>query len=122
MSGREMLKENDAMLRGIIRTIDKNVDYTTEFAQSEGPQRFNVQLSLRGRRATVSLTLDDLTAAAQDLARKNTVRQKFKNVRDHMMDNHVVDVIGKKTARMLKESAASQESFQRSNFRRGPRR
>ena len=54
--------------------------------------------------------------------RKNTVRQKIKNVRDHMMDTHVVDVIGKKTARMLKESAASQESFQRSNFRRGPRR
>jgi hypothetical protein len=117
-----MLKENDAMLRGIIRTIDKNLDYATEFVQSEGPTRFNVQLSLRGRRATVSLTLDDLTTAAQDLVRKNTVRQKIKSVRDHMMDNHVVDVIGKKTARMLKESAASQESFQRSNFRRGPRR
>lgn len=122
MSGREMLKENDAMLRGIIRTIDKNLDYATEFAQSEGPPRFTVQLSLRGRRATVSLTLEDLSAAAQDVVRKNTVRQKIKNVRDHMMDNHVVDVIGKKTARMLKESAASQESFQRTNFRRGPRR
>jgi hypothetical protein len=35
-----------------------------------------------------------------------------------MMDIHVVDVMGNKTARMLKESAATQESFQRPNFRR----
>jgi hypothetical protein len=123
MTGREVIKENEAMLRGIVRSIDKNLDYSTsETAQGETP-RFTVQLLLRGRRAVVSLALDDLIAAAQDVVRRNAVRQKIKSVHDHMMDTHVVDVMGNKTARMLKESAASQEAFQRPNFnRRSPRR
>jgi hypothetical protein len=122
MTGREVLKENDAMLRGIIRSIDKNLDYATaDGAHSEGP-RFTLQLTLRGRHANVSLPLDDLTAATKDIIKKNAVRQKIKSARDHMMDTHVVDVMGNKTARMLKESAATQETFQRTNFRRGPRR
>jgi len=118
MSGREVLKENEAILRGIIRSIDKNLDYTA----GDGPQadagRFTIQLALRGRHATVSLSLEDLIGAAQDVVRRNTLRQKIKSTRDHMMDVHVVDVMGNKTAKMLKESAAAQESFQRPNFRR----
>ena len=123
MTAREVIKENETILRGIVRSIDKNLDYSTvESAQGEAP-RFTIQLSLRGRRAAVSLALDDLIAAAQDLVRRNAVRQKIKSVHDHMMDTHVVDVMGNKTARMLKESAASQEAFQRPSFnRRGPRR
>lgn len=117
MNGREVLKENDAMLRGIVRSIDKNLDYTGETVQSDAA-RFTIQLTLRGRHATVSLSLDDLMSAAQDVVRKNAIRQKIKSTRDHMMDVHVVDVMGNKTARMLKESAATQESFQRPTFRR----
>ena len=118
MNGREVLKDNEAILRGIVRSIDKNLDYTTtDGTQAEG-LRFTVQLSLRGRQANVSLSLEDLKAAAQDVVRRNALRQKIKNTRDHMMDSHVVDVMGNKTARMLKESAATQESFQRPNFRR----
>jgi hypothetical protein len=119
MTAREAIKENDAILRGIVRSIDKNLDYSAvEGAQGDTP-RFTIQLSLRGRRAAVSLALEDLIAAAQDVVRRNTVRQKIKSVHDHMMDNHVVDVMGNKTARMLKESAASQEAFQRPSFNRG---
>jgi hypothetical protein len=119
MTGREVIKENDAVLRGIVRSIDKNLDYSTvEGAPADAP-RFTIQLSLRGRRAAVSLALDDLIAAAQDVVRRNVVRQKIKSVHDHMMDTHVVDVMGNKTARMLKESAATQESFQRPSFNRG---
>ena len=29
MTGREVIKENDAVLRGIVRSIDKNLDYST---------------------------------------------------------------------------------------------
>jgi hypothetical protein len=118
MNGREVLKDNEAILRGIIRSIDKNLDYTTaDGAHAEG-LRFTIQLALRGRQANVSLSLEDLRASAQDVVRRNALRQKIKNTRDHMMDIHVVDVMGNKTARMLKESAATQESFQRPNFRR----
>ena len=123
MSGREALKENEAMLRGIIRSIDKNLDYLpAESAESQGGARFAIQLTLRGRHATVSLSLDDLISAAKDVVRKNAIRQKIKSTRDHMMDNHVVDVLGNKTAKMLKDSAASQEAFQRPSFRRSSRR
>src|SRR5215470_7393516 len=124
MTGREVIKENEAVLRGIVRSIDKNLDYSTaEGSQADAP-RFTIQLSMRGRRAVVSLSLEDLIAAAQDVVRKNALRQKIKSVHDHMMDTHVVDVMGNKTARMLKESAATQETFQRPNFNRGrgPRR
>ncbi|HEY2987253.1 MAG TPA: hypothetical protein VGL11_05980 [Candidatus Binatia bacterium] len=116
MSGREVLKENEAILRGIVRSIDKNLDYTP-IDGVEGP-RFTLQLSLRGKQATVSLSLEDLIAAARDVVRKNALRQKIKSTRDHMMDVHVADVMGNKTAKMLKDSAASQEAFQRPNFRR----
>jgi hypothetical protein len=119
MTAREAIKENEAILRGIVRSIDKNLDYSAvEGTQGDAP-RFTIQLSLRGRRAAVSLSLEDLIVAAQDVVRRNAVRQKIKSVHDHMMDNHVVDVMGNKTARMLKESAASQEAFQRPSFNRG---
>jgi len=118
MSGREVLKENEAVLRGIIRSIDKNLDYTAGDVPQSDAARFTIQLALRGRHATVSLALEDLIAAAQDVVRRNAIRQKIKSTRDHMMDVHVVDVMGNKTAKMLKESAATQESFQRPNFRR----
>lgn len=122
MTGREVLKENEAMLRGIIRSIDKNLDYIPVDNNDSQAPRFVIQLTLRGRRATVSFPLDDLMAAAKDLVRKNALRQKIKNTRDHMMDTYLPDVLGNKTAKMLKESAATQETFQRTNFRRGPRR
>lgn len=122
MTAREGLKESEAILRGIIRSIDKNLDYApVDSAQTEGP-RFELQLTLRGRQTTVSLSRDDLRVAAQDVVRKNALRQKIKSTRDHMMDVHVVDVMGNKTARMLKASAATQESFQRPTFRRSFRR
>jgi len=40
------------------------------------------------------------------------------------MDDHIVDVVGKKITRMLKKSGASEEDSKRSFFRRspGPRR
>jgi uncharacterized protein YnzC (UPF0291/DUF896 family) len=118
MSGREVLKENEALLRGIIRSIDKNLDYTAGDVPQSDAARFTIQLVLRGRHATVSLSLEDLIAAAQDVVRRNNIRQKIKSTRDHMMDVHVVDVMGNKTAKKLKESAATQESFQRPTFRR----
>jgi hypothetical protein len=120
MDGREVFKQNEELLRGIVRTIDKNLEYSLTDESQE--QRFSLKLSARGRHATVSLSIEDLRLAGQDLVRKNTIRQKIKNARDHMMDSFVVDVTGKKMARMLKQSAGSIEESRRSNFRRSPRR
>jgi hypothetical protein len=122
MTGREVFKENEGVLKSIIRSIDKNLDYTViDSADAKGPT-LSLQLTLRGRHATVSLSIDDLRQAGADAVRRNAVRQKMKSTRDHMMDNHLPDVLGSKIAKMLKASAATQEAFQHSAFRRSPRR
>ena len=122
MTGREVLKENEGLLREIVRSIDKNLDYTPMPGTEDQEARFILQLSLRGRQATVSLSIGDLRAAGANAVRKNAIRQKIKNTRDHMMDNHLRDVTGTKIARMLRQSAVIQEEFKRTFFRRSPRR
>lgn len=121
MAGREVIEKNQALLREIIRTISKRLDYTVT---EVGDARFTLKLTLRNREATVSVSLEDLSLAEEDTVRRNAVRQKIKNVHDRMMHTPVLDVLGKKVARMLKASAGSQEIFQRrSPFQRGgPRR
>jgi hypothetical protein len=122
MTGRELLKENEGMLRQIIRSIDKNLDYTLiDSAEAQGA-RFALQLSWRGREATVSLSVDDLKSAGTDLVRKNAIRQKIKHARDNKMDTYSPDVLGKKITRMLAESRGTEESFKRPAFRRPPGR
>jgi len=120
MTGREGIKENEGLLREIVRSIDKNLDYTVIDSPEIQAPRFALHLSLRGRDATVSLSIDDLRSAAGDAVRRNAVRQKIKHTRDHMMDDHIVDVVGKKITRMLKESGTSEEATKRSFFRRSP--
>jgi hypothetical protein len=119
MEGREILKQNEELLRGIVRSIDKNLEYSLI---DEVQERFSLRLSTRGRQATVSLSTEDLRLAGRDAVRKNAIRQKIKNTRDHMMDTFVPDVTGKKITRMLKQSAGSIEEPRRSPFRGPPRR
>ncbi len=123
MSGHEVVKENDKLLRQIIRSIDKDLAYTLKEDGEIQESKFGVQLSLRGREATVLLSVDDLKSAASDAVRKNAIRQKIKSTRDHMLDVHHPDIIGKKIARMLKQSGAGEEQArQRPLFSRSPRR
>ncbi len=123
MSGREVVKENDKLLREIVRSIDKELAYTLKEGGEAQESRFALQLSLRGREATVSLSFEDLKSAGSDAVRKNAVRQKIKSTRDHMLDSHHPDVIGKKIARMLKKSGTGEEmARQRPMFSRSPRR
>lgn len=125
MTGREVFKESEGTLRAIIRSIDKNLDYaivdSVDSNEAQGP-RFALRLSMRSREATVSLLIDDLKSAATDAVRKNAVRQKIKDARDHMMDTYLPDVLGKKFTKMLRQASGTQETFLRPAFRRSPRR
>lgn len=118
MTAREVLQKSEEILRRIIRSIDKDLDYTMPVVSDAQGPRFTLQLSMRGRAATVSLSMDDLKSAEVDAVRKNAVRQKIKSARDHMLDSHLKDVLGTKVARMLKGAGEAQEAFQRSSFRR----
>jgi len=61
-----------------------------------------------------------LRFAVLDNVRKNVIRQKIKSVRDHLLSNYVVDVMGKKVAKMLKQSAGSKDDSKSSFFFRRP--
>ena len=76
--------------------------------------------STRGRVGVVSLLTHDLRLALLDNVRKNMIRQKIKSARDHLLSNYVADVMGKKVARMLKESSAGQADTKSSFFYRRP--
>jgi hypothetical protein len=120
MAEREVAKQTAELLRGIIRSIDKKLEYSLMDQTQEG--RFSLRLSSRGREGIVSLLTDDLRMAARDLVRKNAIRQKIKSTRDHLLSNYVVDVMGKRVARLLKKSGGAQDEFRASFFRRPPGR
>jgi hypothetical protein len=117
MSEREAVRETAELLRGIIRSIDKKLDYSVMEQNQEG--RFALRISTRGREGVVSLRSEDLKNAAESAVRKNAIRQKIKSKRDHLLSNYVVDVMGIKVARLLRQSPAISESF-RPSFSRRP--
>ena len=120
MIEREVVKQTAELLRGIIRSIDKKLEYSLMDQTQEG--RFSLRLSSRGREGIVSLLTDDLRVAASDAVRKNAIRQKIKSTRDHLLSNYVVDVMGKRDAKMLKQAGGAEDESRGSYFRRPPRR
>jgi hypothetical protein len=115
MTEREMVKQTAEVLRGIIRSIDKKLEYSLVEQTQEG--RFSLRLSSRGREGIVSILTDDLRLAGQNAVRKNAVRQKIKSTRDHLLSNYVVDVMGRKVARMLKKAGGAKDEYKPSFFR-----
>ena len=118
MTERESVKQSAELLRGIIRSIDKKLDYNLLDPTQEG--RFSLRLVTRGREGTVSLRTDDLRMAVLDNVRKNVIRQKIKSARDHLLSNYVVDVMGRKMAKMLKVAARGADDSKSSFFFRRP--
>jgi hypothetical protein len=116
MTEREAVKQSAELLRTIIRSIDKKLEYQLLEPTEEG--RFSLRLSTRGRAGVVSLLTKDLRMAVADDVRKNAVRQKIKSTRDHLLSNYVVDVMGKKMTRMLKQSAAGRDDVKSSFYYR----
>jgi hypothetical protein len=119
MIEQETVKRCADLLRAVIRGIDKKLDY--QFVDSAQEGRFALKLSTRGRSTVVSLVSDDLRAALLDDVRKNSIRQKIKSARDHLLSNYVTDVMGTKMARMLKLSRSGNDDPKSSFFYRQPR-
>jgi hypothetical protein len=118
MTEQEAVKQSADLLRRIIRSIDKKLEYNFIDPTQEG--RFSLRLSTRGRVGVVSLLTNDLRSALVDDVRKNEIRQKIKSTRDHLLSNYVDDVIGKKMAKMLKQAAGGQGDARSSFFYRRP--
>jgi hypothetical protein len=118
MTEHETVKQSAELLRRIIRSIDKKLEYNYMDPTQEG--RFSLRLSTRGRVGVVSLLTQDLRLALADNVRKNVVRQKIKSTRDHLLSNYVVDVMGKRAERMLKQAAGAKDDSKSSFFYRRP--
>lgn len=114
----ESVKQSANLLRTIIRSIDKKLEYSLVDPTQEG--RFSLKLTTRGREGLVSIRTDDLRRAGVDDVRRNGIRQKIKSARDHLLSNYVVDVMGKEIARMLKQSSAGKDDSKSSFFYRRP--
>ena len=116
MTEREVVRQTAELLKGIIRSIDKKLEYSLMDQTQEG--RFFLRLSSHGREGVVSLLTDDLRAAGQDNVRKNAIRQKIKSTRDLLLSKYVVDVMGRKAAKMLKKAGGLDDESRGSFFRR----
>jgi hypothetical protein len=120
MFGKGLFQEEENLLRDIIRSIDKRVDYSAK--EGEGT-RFTVHLKLRGHEADVVLDLEDLKAARTDMVRRHQMRHKIKARCDHLdKSRYGDDVLGLKSARILRASPKPEAPAPRTGFNRGPRR
>lgn len=119
MTEQQAVKESADLLRKIIRSIDKRLEYSLIDPTQEG--RFSLRLSTHGKAGVVSLLTRDLRSALIDDVRKNAIRQKIKSTRDHLLSNYVDDVMGRKVARMLIAAARGQADTKASFFYRPPR-
>jgi hypothetical protein len=120
MTEREVPKQTAELLRRIIRSIDKSLEYTLIDQRHDG--QFSLRLTSHRRVGIVSLPTEDLRLAGQDNVRRNAIRQKIKSTRDHMLSNYIVDVMGKKITRMLKRAGVAEDNSRKSYFRPSPRR
>jgi hypothetical protein len=120
MFGKGVYQEEEALLRDIIRSINKKIDYTAR--EGEG-SRFTLHVKLRGHEADVVLDLEDLKAARNDMVRRHQIRHKIKARYDHLdKSRYGADILGLKPARLLRASPKPEPSMQQRGFGRGPRR
>ena len=121
MFGKGVHQQEEALLREILRTIDKKIDYSAR--EGEGT-RFSLHFTARGHDAVVSLDLEDLKSALRDMTRRNQIRQKIKARYDHLdQSRYGADILGLKPAKLLRAAPKPEPGRQQRGFGRGgPRR
>lgn len=121
MFGKGVHQEEEALLRDIIRSIDKKIDFSAR--EGEGT-KFTVALTARGHEGNVVLDIEDLNAALRDMTRRNQIRQKIKARYDHLdQSRYGADILGLQPAKLLRAAPKPEIRPQQRGFGRGgPRR
>jgi hypothetical protein len=120
MFGKGVHQEEEALLRDIIRSINKKLDYSAR--EGEG-SRFTLHVSLRNHQSDIVLDMEDLKAARNDMSKRHQIRQKIKARYDHLdKSRYVDDVLGLKPARLLRASPKPEPSTHQRGFGRPGRR
>ncbi len=121
MFGKGVFQEEENLLRDIIRSIDKRIDYSAK--EGDGT-KFTLSLKLRNHEGEVVLDLEDLKAAKTDMISRHRMRQKIKARSEHLdSSRYGDDILGIKSAKLLRASPKPEPMAQRGGFgRSGPRR
>jgi len=120
MFGKGVYQEEEKLLRDIIRSINKKIDYS---AREGAGSRFTLHLRLRGHEDDVSLDLEDLKSARNDSVKRQEIRHKIKARYDHLdKSRYGGDILGLKPAKLLRASPKPEPSTYQRGFGRSPRR
>jgi hypothetical protein len=120
MFGKGVHQEEEALLREIIRSINKKLDYTAR--EGEG-SRFTLHVSLKGHQSDIILDMEDLAKAKTDTGKRHQIRQKIKARYDHLdKSRYGADVLGLKPAKLLRASPKPEPSMHQRGFGRPPKR
>lgn len=120
MFGKGLYQEEETLLRDIVRSINKKMDYT---AREGDGSRFTLHLTLRGHKSDVVLDLADLTAARTDMTKRHQIRQKIKARYDHLdQSRYGEDILGLKPAKLLRASPKPEPSGPQRGFGRPRKR
>src|SRR5215203_1534704 len=100
MFGKGVFQQEENLLREIIRSVDKKIDYSAQ--EGEG-SKFILHVKLKNHEGDVMLDIEDLKAARQDMSRRHQIRQKIKARCDHLdWSRYGTDILGLRSARILK--------------------
>lgn len=120
MFGKGVFQEEENLLRDIIRSVDKRIDYSAK--EAEGT-RFTIHVKLRNHEGDVMLDPVDLKAAKNDMITRHQIRQKIKARCEHLeKSRYDADVLGLKSAKLLRLSPKIEPLASRGFGRGGPRR
>jgi len=120
MFGKGVFQEEENLLRDIVRSVDKRIDYSAK--EGEGT-KFTIHVKLRNHEGEVMLDLEDLKTAKADMIRRHQIRQKIKAYCEHLdKSRYGADVLGLKSAKRLRLSPKLEPMAPRSFGRGGPRR
>jgi hypothetical protein len=120
MFGKGVFQEEENLLRDIIRSIDKRLEYTSR--EGDG-SKFSIHIKLRNHEGDIMLDLEDLRTARTDMVKRHQIRQKIKASSDHLdKSRYGADILGLKPAKLLRASPKPEPSAMRGGFGRGPRR
>jgi hypothetical protein len=117
MFGKGVNHQEELLLRDIIRSIDKKVDYSAH--EGEG-NRFTLHLTLRGHGGNLIMDLEDLTQARNNMVKRHQIRQKIKACCDHLdKSRYGHDILGLKLAKLLRASPKPEPAAYRGGMGRG---
>ncbi len=121
MFGKGVFQEEENLLRDIIRSVDKKIDYSAK--EGDGT-KFSIHVKVRNHEGEIMLDIEDLKAAKTDMIRRHQIRQKIKARCEHLdKSRYGDDILGLKSAKLLRASPKLEPMAQRSSFGRGgPRR